>query len=135
MKIWHDYGSEHSAKLVMIGCFKDVETAEEAKKILEQIENQVSADIQADAITIGTPAARYTDGMLDLLSRINIHSIGPTELEQFAYDVHVELKGRTIAVRTDEIDVSAFLKVLIDKGARIEVYSAHDYPEKEQSES
>ena len=131
MKIWNDYGSEHSAKLVMIGRFKDTETAEEAKKILEQIEEQVSADIQADAIIVGTPSDRYTEGMLDLLRKVNVHSISPTELEQFAFDVRVELKGEIIDVRTDEIDVSAFLKVLIDKGARVEVYSAHDYPEKE----
>lgn len=135
MKTWNDYGSEHSANLVMIGRFKDADKAEEAKKILEQIEKQVSADILADEITVGSPSGRYTDGMMVLLSKLNVHSIGPTELEQFAYDVHVELEGETIAVRTDEVDMSAFLKVLIDKGARVEVYSAHDYPEEEQNES
>ena len=132
MKTWNDYGSEHSANLVMIGRFKDSDTAEEAKEILEQIEEQVSADVQADEITVGSPSGRYTDGMMDLLSKVNVHSIGPAELEQFAYDASVELKGETISVRTDEVDVSAFLKVLIDKGARVEVYSAHDYPEKEE---
>ena len=34
-----------------------------------------------------------------------------------------------VVVTTNESDVSAFLKVMIDKGARVEVYSAHDYPE------
>jgi len=45
------------------------------------------------------------------------------------YDISSELKGNQIVVRTDEPDVSAFLKLMIDKGARVEVYSAHNYPD------
>jgi hypothetical protein len=40
----------------------------------------------------------------------------------------VRRDGSSIVVTTDETDVQALLKVLLDKGARIEVYSAHDYP-------
>ncbi|EUA59807.1 hypothetical protein I550_2955 [Mycobacterium intracellulare 1956] len=32
-------------------------------------------------------------------------------------------------ITTDESDVQALLKVLLDGGARVEVYSAHDYPD------
>lgn len=32
---------------------------------------------------------------------------------------------------TDESEVSAFLKVMIQKEAKVEVYSAHDYPDTE----
>jgi hypothetical protein len=133
MKVWNDYGSEHSANLIMIGRFKDVETAEEAKKIIDQIEKQVSADIEANRIVVGELARRYTEGIQSLLGQLKVYSISPTELEQFAYDVQVELKGETIVVKTDEMEVSAFLKVLIDNGARVEVYSAHDYPVDEKS--
>jgi len=30
---------------------------------------------------------------------------------------------------TEEFDISAFLKVMFSEGARIEVYSAHNYPD------
>ena len=61
-------------------------------------------------------------------SKLNVH-LRPAELEQFAYDVTVEVEDSQIVVTTDEIDVSAFLTVLIEKGARVEVYSAYAYPE------
>jgi Family of unknown function (DUF6375) len=32
MKIWNSYGSEHSARIVMIGRFKDVASAKKAKR-------------------------------------------------------------------------------------------------------
>jgi hypothetical protein len=66
--------------------------------------------------------------MLDLLGRLNV-SIGPQEVEQFAYEVGVEFKGNELVLTTEELDISAFLKVMFLKGARIEVYSAHDYPD------
>jgi hypothetical protein len=79
-------------------------------------------------MTVGEGANEYTDGMLKLLQQVQVHSIGPTELEQFAYDVSTKVENKDVVVTTEEIDVSAFLKVLLDKGARVEVYSAHNYP-------
>lgn len=69
--------------------------------------------------------------MLDLLGRLNVASIGPRELEQFLYDVSMNIEGSKIILTTEEVDISAFLKVMFDQGARIEVYSAHDYPDSE----
>ena len=65
--------------------------------------------------------------MLEALTKVNIFMIGPTELEQFAYDVHVKVEGTKVVLTTDESDVSAFFKVLLDQGARVEMYSAHHY--------
>lgn len=129
MKIWQGYGSEHSMNLVMIGRFKDLGNAVKAKQVIEWLIAQVDTDVKAGLMKIGEPTDRYTDGMLDVLQKANVHSIGPAELEQFAYDVNVKIEDKQIVVTTDEIDLSAFLKVLLDKGARIEVYSAHDYPD------
>jgi hypothetical protein len=66
--------------------------------------------------------------MLDLLGKLNVTTIVPAELEQFAYEVSVELQGNDLVLTTEEFDISAFLKVMFLQGARIEVYSAHDYP-------
>jgi hypothetical protein len=129
MKLWFGYSSEHSSNLVMIGRFKDLGDAAEAKEIIEQLTEQVRADEQAGLLKIGELADRYTDDMLNLLQKVKVHSIGPAELEQFAYDVGIKVENKEVVLTTEEYDVSAFLKVLLDKGARVEVYSAHDYPD------
>lgn len=131
MKIWYSYGSEHSMNLVMIGRFNDVGDADKAKQVIEWITAQVDADVKAGLMKVGEPPDRFTMDMLELLGKVSVHSIGPTELEQFAYDVKVKVEANQVVVTTDEIDVSAYLKVLLDKGARVEVYSAHNYPETE----
>jgi hypothetical protein len=129
MKIWYQHGSEHSANLVMIGHFEDASEATKANEIIDALKKQVQEDQDAGAVVPGSPPERYGNAMLDLLGKLNVASIGPRELEQFLYDVSVKVEGSRIILTTDEIDVSAFLKVMIDRGARIEIYSAHDYPD------
>jgi hypothetical protein len=128
MKIWYQYGTEHSANLVMIGHFEDVTEATRAKEIIDALTNQVAQDQSNGTLTIGSPTDRYGMEMLDLLARLNV-SIGPQEVEQFAYEVSVKVEGNDVVLTTEELDISAFLKVMFLKGARIEVYSAHDFPE------
>ena len=135
MKIWNGYSSEHSMNLVMIGRFKEEDDAVKAKEIIELIENQFRADEKAHLVTVGDAADRYTDGMRQVLKQLEFYSLEPNEFQQFAYDVSVELKGNQLVLSTDEADVSAFLKVLIHKGARVEVYSAHDWPDKKEDGS
>lgn len=122
MKIWNCYGSEHSANLVMIGTFKDASSAEKAKEIIDKI---------ADSVCGGDDdyenAERYPDGMMNLLEKSGFYP-APAELNQFRMDIHSEVKGDKVVITTDEDEISAFLKILISKGARVEVYSAHDYP-------
>jgi hypothetical protein len=91
----------------------------------------VNADVQSGAIDVGTPPARFDDRILELFKKVEIYTIAPNELAQFAYEFDVEIDGDKVILTTEEIDVSAFLKVLINGGARIEVFSAHDYPNSE----
>ena len=129
MKIWYQHGSEHSANLVMIGHFEDAADATKAKESIDALTNQVAEDQANGTLTVGSPSERYGNLMLDLLGKLNVVTIGPGEIEQFAYDVSVELQGNDLVLTTEEFDISAFLKVMLLKGARIEVYSAHDYPD------
>jgi hypothetical protein len=131
MKVWYGFGSEHSANLVMIGRFKDADAAHKAKEAIERLAEQYSNDARVDSATGADNSDRYSENMLKLLQEVNIHSVRPAEFEQLNYNIHVELKGKEIRVTTDEIEISAFLKILFDKGAKIEVYSAHDYPDEE----
>lgn len=127
MKIWKGYGSEHSANLVMIGHFEEPQDAKKVKELLDRLTNQVMEDTNGGEID-RLPHDRFTDTMLEFLRKVNLYTIGPAELEQLLYSVRVDVDGNKVVITTDEVDVSAFLKVLIDKGARVEVYSAHDYP-------
>jgi hypothetical protein len=124
MKIWNSYGSEHSANLVMIGTFKDVPSAKRAKEIIDKI-----TEFMMDSDDDHEDTDRYSDAALALLSSLNTASLRPAELAQFRYDIRSEQKGDKVVITTDEYDVSGFLKLLIDEGARVEVYSAHLHPD------
>ena len=124
MKIWNSYGSEHSANLVMIGTFKDVPSAKRAKEIIDKI-----TEFMMDSDDDHEDTDRYSDAALALLSSLNTASLRPAELAQFRYDISSEQKGDKVVITTDEYDVSGFLKILIDEGARVEVYSAHLHPD------
>lgn len=128
MKIWNQYGSEHSMNLVMIGSFKQVRDAELAKllidELIERVRNEPRKEYDSDP-----KEARFSAPMLHFLSGAHLSTLGAAELEQFAYDVHTDINGNRVILKTDESEVSAFMKVLVEKGARVEVYSAHDYPD------
>ena len=117
------------ATLVMIGRFKDAATAETVNKIIDKFKTAVEIDEAAGRLKAGEPTDTYSDEMLRLLTDLNVHSLEPRELEQFLYDVNVRRDGDSIVITTDEIAVEAFLKLMLIKGARVEVYSAHDYPD------
>lgn len=129
MKIWSGFGSEHSMNLVMIGRFKNAQNALETKDILEQLMDQVRNDEKSGLTAVGEDPDQYTDGVLELLQKVRVHHVGPAEMLQFAFEFSLSLNGDELVVTTDESDFSAFLKVLLDGGAKVEVYSAHDYPD------
>lgn len=124
MKIWNSYASEHSANLVMIGRFKDVASAKHAKAMIDEI-----TAFMMNSEDDHEGAESYSDAALDLFRKLKFYSIAPAELFQFRYDVASKQEETKIVIKTDELDVSAFLKLLIDQGARVEIYSAHEYPD------
>lgn len=128
MKIWRGYGSEHSSNLVMIGHFKTVARAVEAKRIIERLTEQVRADVKAGLMEEADPPQRFTDHVMELFKEVETYIVAPAELSQFNYEFSVDLQGDTVVLTTEEYDVSAFLKILVNGGARVEVFSRHDYP-------
>ena len=128
MKIWNGYGSEHSANLVMIGRFEEVRDAEKVKELFARLEQQVVQEGRYGRDR-GPEGDRYSDEMADLLREEQLRTISALELEQLEYDVRVEQRGKEVVITTDEMEVSAFLKALIERGGRVEVYSAHDFPD------
>ncbi|MDA0865430.1 MAG: DUF6375 family protein [Cyanobacteria bacterium] len=126
MKVWRGYGSEHSMNLVMIGQFKSIDKAEKVKKTIDLLTNELT-----NTIEVGRPLNRYGDDVLDLLGEINCHILAPSELEQFLYEFTSKVEGERVILTTEESDVSAFIKLMVNEGAKIEIFSAHDYPDAE----
>ena len=126
MKIWHGYGSEHSMNLVMIGHFKSADDAKKTQNLIEQLTEGLRGKID-----IGTYRDRFGDDVMELLRETNCYNLSPSELEHFLYDSHTQVDGDKIVLTTDESEVSAFFKLMINNGAKVEIYSAHDYPDAE----
>ena len=130
MKIWMGYGSEHSMNLVLIGKFKQAKDAEHLAEVIKKLGEQATRD-DAYAIAHAPPQdKRFSDGMMALLQRFQLYMLAPEELGQFNFEHSVEQDGDTIKISTDEADVSAFIKLFVESVARVEVYSAHHYPDK-----
>jgi hypothetical protein len=128
MKIWKGYGSEHSSRLVMIGHFKSAAGATQAKRIIERLKEQVYVDVKDGLMSESDPPQRFTDHIMRLFKEVEVYIVAPAELSQFNYEFYVEQEGDSVVLTTEEYDVSAFLKILVHGGARVEVFSRHDYP-------
>lgn len=127
MKIWHGLGTEHSMNLVMIGHFNDAPSAAHAKELIDIFTAAAETEQGENRLQAGKYIDRYSDQILKLLDQTNVHSVEPSELQQFLYGANVDQSGAEVVITTDEYDVQAYLKILLHKGARIEVYSAHDH--------
>ncbi len=128
MKIWNGYGSEHSMNLVLIGRFKRAQDAEKVEKNIDRLSAQASID-DSHSIPFGDPEDhRFSDDMLSLLRSLNLNTLGPADLGQLVSEHQFKREGDQITVKTDEAEVSAFVKLFIEAGAKVEVFSAHDYP-------
>ncbi|MCZ5656797.1 DUF6375 family protein [Escherichia coli] len=66
--------------------------------------------------------------MLSLLCSLKLHTLGPADLGQLVSDHHLDREGDRITITTDEAEVSAFVKLFVEAGAKVEIFSAHDYP-------
>lgn len=128
MKIWNGYGSEHSMNLVLIGKFKQEQDAEKVEKDIKTLSTQAAKD-ECYSIPFDAPEnQRFSDEMLSLLYSLKLHTLGPTDLGQLVSDHHLDREGDRITITTDEAEVSAFVKLFVEAGAKVEIFSAHDYP-------
>ena len=127
MKVWIGHGSEHSANLVMIGRFADAEQARAVEEAFRQITEQASSDTEEAFANLRDSDSRFSDEMLALLGELKSYSLGPVDIEQFRYEYSLERRDAEISIHTEELDVQGFLKLMIDKGARVEIFSAHEH--------
>lgn len=127
MKVWIGYGTEHSMNLKLIGHFGDADEARAAVGAIAILTAAAEVERAAGRLEYGEPAGLFSDDLLAALSEVSVHSLGHADVEQFLYDAEVQVDGSDVVVQTDEIDVIAYIKVLIAKGAKVEMYSGHDH--------
>lgn len=123
MKIWNSYGSEHSLNLIIIGHFKEAYEAEDFEQLTHKISQFLSDNSEFDV-----DADRYDEKTLEFLGEENLFYLSPQQLGHFLYEAHVSRDTNKIRITSDD-DVYAFISLLVTKGARVEVFSAHDYAE------
>lgn len=128
MKLWNSYGTEHSLNLVIIGHFKEEHEAEEFEILTDRIKNflyeNTAFNIDAD---------RFDERTLDFLREENLYSLSAQQLTHLLLDFHITQIKNKIRITSDD-DVNALISLLIHKGAKVEVFSAHNYPDEHSQE-
>lgn len=122
MKIWNGYGSEHSANLVMIGHFKCEKDAQKVDELIRKLTSSLTGKVD-----IGSHLNKYPDEVGEILRKLDCYTLSPIELEHFFYEYDANVEGDKLIIRTDEMEVSAFFKLMIEGGAKVEIYTAHTY--------
>ena len=108
----------------LIGQFKSSEDAEEVKLTIDKLAEELR-----EKMGVGSFPERYYEDVLKILRKTECYFLSPSELEHFLYnDNTTNLKADKIILRTDEMEVSAFFKLMVKGGAKVEMFSAHDYP-------
>ena len=128
MKIWQSFGAEHSLKLVIIGKFKSAGEAKEFDKLISKIEDYLNSQSEFEI-----ESDRFPSSMWDFLRSIELYSLNPHQLSQLFFESSRELNGSEIKVYSDD-DLNVFASLMVLKGAKVEMYSTHSYPETDQEE-
>lgn len=127
MKIWKGYGTEHSANLVIIGTFKDVKNATEAKNIIEELTEIVRDDETTGKVVAGGAYKEFSDGIMEFWRKTNFVAMDYNDPEALLYDYSIDQEGNKLKIHTEEQKYQIILNAMIQKGAKIELFSAHDY--------
>jgi hypothetical protein len=130
MKIWHGYGSDHSANLVLIGEFKTEEDAIRAFELINEISESANSDFAERVFEYGSHNERLSENTERHLRALKLFSLTSTDVSDFAFwNPSVERLGKTLKFRSDDVEIGGFVKLLVAQGARVEVYSGHEYPD------
>jgi len=116
-------------RLVLIGTFKEARNVEKVEALINKLARQAEKEEAYNIREAPPEQHRFSEEMMSMFTTNELFAIDPIELEQFALEHSIEAAGDKITIRTDEGNVSAFIKIMINAGARVEVYSAHDYPD------
>jgi hypothetical protein len=124
MKIWVGHGSEHSARLVLVGKFR---AAESARLTEERIKALVELADKQPELNWEQSEEWYDEATREALEGLRLWQLGPSDLDNFRYDHGVSRDGERIEISTEEYEIQGLIKVLVLAGARIEIYSRREW--------
>jgi hypothetical protein len=130
MKVWKGYGTEHSANLVIVGTFKTVNDATQASKIIMELTDIVRQDEEDGFIRAGNIPAKFSERIMSFVERTDFAMMNHEDPEALLYDFDITQDGNKISIHTEEQKYQIILNMMLSKGAKIEIFSAHDYPSK-----
>ena len=107
--------------LVMIGRFRTVTDAKKTKQLIDKLTEELR-----DKIDISDKP--YNEEVSKILMETDCYILSLSERESFQSEQTMNLEGDKIIVRIDEMEASAFCKLMVDQGAKVEVFSAHHHP-------
>jgi hypothetical protein len=130
MKVWYGYGSDHSANLVMIGEFKTAEEASRVHQLIERLMENAGSDLAERIFDYGEESERFSESTTKSLRELGLNYLAPTDISDFAFwNPSISKDGKSIRFRSDEEGIGGFVKLLVKEGAKVEVYSEHEFPE------
>jgi hypothetical protein len=113
--------------LLLVGTFEAVSGAEAAIERMKALKALAEAGWSDDDWRRRDERMPMT--LVEELAKLELYDMGRSDVDIYAFDHSVERRGSTVRVQTEESDVQGFLKVLIHLGARVEVFSRHDWNE------
>ena len=133
MKIWHGCGSDHSANLVMIGSFKTAQDAERVSELIDKISQQAYSDEEEGINNHWGKSERLSEGTEKLLIELSQYSFSPSDFADFALlNPQLERSDKELRFRSDDVNIGGFIKLMVGQGAKVQVYSGHDYPDSDE---
>ena len=124
MKVWVGHGSEHSYRLVLIGHFRSEEKARAAKQKYDQI---VESVFEIDEANWDAVDDRFPDELMALVKKLEIYNMSRSDFDGFRYDFTLDQDGADLTITGQDIEVQGFIKLFIDHGAKIELFSGDDW--------
>jgi len=116
----------------MIGRFTSADDAEVARREFEQLMDVVQSEFDYDTFEEDDLSVYSNDAIKSILEELKLYDFSSRDVEDFAREHSIRREGNELRIRTDETDVNGFLKFLLNKRARIEIYSAHDVPDEQE---
>jgi hypothetical protein len=114
--------------MVLIGTFKTEEDAVKIEALFSELETVATEENQAGRLRSDWENTKFSDRLMEFFRKENIWDFGYNDPAIFLYEYKVRRAGEQLIVTTEETEFSAFLKLMLKGGAKIELYSAHNYP-------
>jgi hypothetical protein len=111
--------------LLLVGTFQSVSAAQAAVERMEAL--QALAEQEWSDDDWGREDDRMSDAALETLRELKLYDMGRNDVGMFAYGHTIERGESIVRIATDESEVQGFLKVLLNLGAHVEVFSRHEW--------